>query len=74
MPKTHKPSDAQRLAMEEIKAWHALGNALQEAGAVTADDLKARYSERKTPGQKLLALVRLWGEAQFAVRTAKPKE
>jgi hypothetical protein len=62
------------LAKQELEAWHQLGDALHKLGAVTADDLAAKYSERKTPGQKLLALIRVWGEAQLAVRTAKARK
>lgn len=46
----------------ERAAWLALCLTLKSMGAVTGADLNSRQSERATPGQRLLAEIRKWGD------------
>ena len=58
-------------ARTEWEAWQAVCRALQDAGAVTADDLTSRISARDTPGQRLLELIREWGKTLEDLRVAR---
>ncbi|HXJ73795.1 MAG TPA: hypothetical protein VNM37_13130 [Candidatus Dormibacteraeota bacterium] len=56
------------LQRSEHQRWQELCAALQAAGAVTAADCNAKLAARGTPGEKLFASIRVWGEALIALR------
>lgn len=53
---------------KEHALWQELCAKLKEAGAVTEADLRSPLSKRDTPGQRLLHLVREWGEARTELK------
>jgi hypothetical protein len=61
------------IAREEHALWQKLCAELQKLDAVTESDLKSRLSARDTPGQRLLHLVRAWGEARVEVARVDAK-
>jgi hypothetical protein len=57
------------LAFREWELWKALCQELADVRAVTSSDLTSSPAERDTPGQKLFASIREWGEALADLRT-----
>ena len=63
-----------KLQHKEHEMWQEVCAALKQADAVTEEDLCSRLSERRTDGQKLLALLRGWGEALVELHQAARDE
>lgn len=57
-------------ARAEWDLWQKLLTRLVLANAVTARDLKARVGDDATPGQRLLNLIREWGDARATLAIA----
>ena len=51
----------------EHQLWQELCTVLKDMGAVTEQDLNSRVSEQKTPGQRLLRLIRSWGDVRVVL-------
>ena len=56
--------DAWGKSRYEHKLWRELCSRLLELGAVTEQDLRSKLSVQNTPGQKLLGIIRIWGNAR----------
>jgi hypothetical protein len=70
----HPPSALQLfdLRRHEYQEWQTLVRLLIELGVATTADAKSSQHERDTPGQRLYAQIREWGEALAQLRTAQP--
>ena len=55
--------EIRRAAWGEHAAWVELFKLLRESGAVTEADAKASARDTSTPGLRLCAAIREWGEA-----------
>lgn len=67
-PNTQYPTAQERLMEAEWKQWMELCKALKELGAVTEQDARSRRSATATPGQRLFARIRNWGDTLVALR------
>jgi hypothetical protein len=56
----------------EWELWRSLCAALVECGAVTAADLRLPANSLDTPGCRLFAALRSWGDARAAIAKARP--
>lgn len=55
---------------EEWQAWQQVCRRLQNIGAVTAADLKAKRGSTGTPGLELIESITTWGDCLAALREA----
>jgi len=58
------------LLQAELDAWHLVCAAARDAG-IPESDLQALASLDDTPGQRLFAAVRAWGEAYYLARRSR---
>lgn len=56
----------------EWRLWRSLCEALEEAGAVTKEDLSSPMSAEKTAGQRLLRDLRAWGNQRTQLAAVLP--
>lgn len=54
--------DIIELAKQEWQQWRTVCTMLKKCGAVTDEDLKSLSTQTKTPGQKLLNALKIWGD------------
>jgi hypothetical protein len=59
---------------KEYDLWLTLNRLLISGGAVTQTDSESRAETRETPGQRLYAAIREWGDALVALRIADLRE
>jgi len=59
------------LAHNEWDAWHFLCDELKKAEVVTQDDCNSQVTMLETPGQKVFAAIRDWGESLVEAKRNK---
>jgi len=62
--------DDLQVSREEHRLWLQMCDQLKELGAVTKQDLESKLSDQSTAGQRLLSLIRTWGDARVVLEEA----
>lgn len=71
MSNPEREAKLRELSQDEFQAWHKVAEALEAAGTVTKADSQSKVNARETPGQRVYAAIRSWGECLVELKLSE---